>query len=269
MPERKPFTNIYDLEYFTGSTTFLYIGDVLIDEVVSLQYSIQQAKQPIFGYASQLFDTVAAGQVYVQGSFAINYKEQGYLWAVLRRYFKISEAASKLSFLKDRNNRRLSSSEKARKRRDESLLLGKGNPASPVVGSNGTQVSRASIERIVRGDATRSERYSFYEELAGYATFDVDSPKDKVFEDIVEVFEDQVWLPSVTNDDLNTQLRRTDDNLFDGFDMYIVFGDYSNPRANHSVAKITGVHLITRGTAVSLDTSPVMEEYSFIARSVV
>jgi hypothetical protein len=129
-------------------------------------------------------------------------------------------------------------------------------------------VSRASIERIVQGDVTKQDRYDFYQDLAGYATFDVNSPKDKIFEDIVEAFEDEVWKTG-DNEDLLKQIRRTDDNIFDDFDIYVAMGNYSVPGANHTVQKLVGVRLTSQGKGIEIGGAPIQESYEFIARTVV
>src|SRR3990167_10850494 len=85
---------IYDLDYYSGSQCSLYIGDVYIDEAVGMSFTVSQNKQPIYGYASQLFDAVSYGNVIVQGSFAVNFKESGYLWLVLHRYKRFENATN-------------------------------------------------------------------------------------------------------------------------------------------------------------------------------
>jgi len=262
---KSPVTNIYDLDYFSGSQMFMYIGDVWVDEVTSLQYATQQQKTPLYGYASQLFETVAAGPVIVQGSFTINYKEQGYLWAVLRRFKHITEAGAGISVGEGKKSAR---DLKKQKRRDANLFENRlgGGSGQPVTKPNTKTISRATIEDITGGQATRQSRYQFYQQLAGYATVDVGSARDKTFEDIAEAFEDQVWTRS--SDQLNSQIRRTDDNKFDNFDMYVVFGNYANPGANHTVQKIIGVHLTSQGKMINIDGMPVQEQYTFIARTV-
>jgi hypothetical protein len=260
------FNRVYDLDYFDDSDVFLYIGDVWVDEVTSIQWVTTQQKTPLYGYASQLFDDTAAGHVLVQGSFTINFKEQGYLWAVLRRWFNMGPGAPEFAVkgLTDPVDRK-----KAKK-----LVSGKrtsgagGRGGRPVVGSNGSIIERRSIERVAQGDATRKERYEFYQNLSGYSTFDVNSPKDKVFEDIVEAFEDEIWRYA-DNTELLNQVRRCDDNVFDGFDIYMVFGDYGNKKANHTTQKIVGVRLISQGKSVSIGGGNVQEEYQFIARTTV
>jgi len=256
-------TEIYDLDYYSGSQMFLYVGDVWVDEITSLQYQTSQQKMPLYGYASQLFDDTTTGQVLVQGNFSINYKEQGYLWAVLRRYKHMIESRTGIATL----------DKKKQDKRDDALLSNwqdnKGGwQDRPKYGSGGKLISRAGIERLVQGEATTGERYKFYTDFAGYSTFNVKSPKDKMFENIVEIFEDQIWDKSINNQGLNSQVRRTDDNKFDNFDMYVVFGNYANAAANHTVQKIIGVRLTSQGKRIIINGEPIQEEYSFIARSV-
>jgi hypothetical protein len=117
------------------------------------------------------------------------------------------------------------------------------------------------------GRATKSQKTKFYQDLAGFSTFDINSPRDRKFEDIVEAFEDQVWTVH-DNGRLNAQTRRTDDNQFDNFDMYVVFGNYASPGANHTVQKIIDVRLTTQSKVVEITGEPIQEQYSFIARTV-
>ena len=255
-----PFTRIWDLEYYTSNQAFIYIGDVWVDEITSFSYNLIQNKTPVWGYASQLFDGCSAGHVLVQGQFTINFKEAGYLWAILRRWHNIDNEFLSVRTGKDPLKKNLS----------RALMRGKRdlNDDRPIIGSNGTKVQRGSIERVVQGDVPRGELYDFYNSLAGYATSDVDSPKDKAFEDIAEAFEDEIWKTS-DNNDLIQQLRRADDNMFDGFDVYGVFGNYANPKANHTTSKIVGVRITSQGKAVEMNDMPIQEQYTFIARTVV
>ena len=267
---KTPYTNIYDSDYFDGPKMFLYIGDVWVDEITSLEYVTRQAKMPIYGYASHLFDDVTPGRVMVEGRFTINYKEQGYLWAVLRRYFEIYESkaygSSENSQASNDRDRALMEKHNDFQRLENGKIIPGAGTQSPLVGSNGTRISRANIERLISGEAGRTERYDFYNQVGGFATVSNKNAKDRIFEDIVQVFEDQVWTHS-QNNTLDSQIRRTDHNRFDGFDMYVVFGDYSNPGANHTVQKIMGVRLLSQSKMIQIDGSPIQEEYTFIAKS--
>ncbi|AOQ24713.1 hypothetical protein MTAT_20580 [Moorella thermoacetica] len=66
-------------EYFTGADINIYFQGVFIDEVTSLEFQLTQNFKPIYGYNSYVYDTLAAGQRIIQGSFTINFKETNYL----------------------------------------------------------------------------------------------------------------------------------------------------------------------------------------------
>jgi len=72
-------------EYFTGADVRIYFGDIWVDEITNLQFTLQEQVAPIFGYASYTWDKVARGNRYIQGSFNINFKESYYLHSVLNR----------------------------------------------------------------------------------------------------------------------------------------------------------------------------------------
>jgi hypothetical protein len=72
-------------EYFSGADVRIYFGDIWVDEITSLQFTLQEQVAPIFGYASFTWDKVARGSRYVQGSFTINFKESYYLHSVMER----------------------------------------------------------------------------------------------------------------------------------------------------------------------------------------
>jgi hypothetical protein len=69
----------YTPEYFAGADVSIYLGDQFLDEVVSLSFTMQQATQPIFSYASYTYDMLAVGARQIQGSFAINFRDPFYL----------------------------------------------------------------------------------------------------------------------------------------------------------------------------------------------
>lgn len=266
---------IYDLDYFTSSQCALYIGDVFVDEVVNISYSVQQSKTPIYGYASQLFDTVAPGQVIVQGQFTINFKEAGYLWLVLQRYKRfettLDNTLNKLISPKLKNQFGSQSTldvAKAQNGGGSTLLGGTNNPFARIKknGKNDDFISRASIERLVSGAATKDERFQFYQSLAGYATVDNPNAQDTAFENIVEAFEDQVFQDNIK--DIDQMTRRVDDNFFDNFDMFVLYGDYTKPGANHTVRRIRNAYLLSTGQQVGDNEGNILESYQFLARNI-
>lgn len=73
-------------EYFSGSQASVFIGDIWVDEITDLQYSVAANATPIYGYGATFFSHVAQGRVLVQGNFTINFREPNYLFMVLERY---------------------------------------------------------------------------------------------------------------------------------------------------------------------------------------
>lgn len=69
-------------EYFSGCDVSIYFGDVLVDEIVALQFSMVENVAPIYGYASYTYDAVARGTRIIQGSFRIAFKEDYYIHAI-------------------------------------------------------------------------------------------------------------------------------------------------------------------------------------------
>ena len=89
-------TQRYKEDYFTGADVKLYFSDILIDEVTGIQFSMQENVQPVYGYASYVWDKVVRGNRMVQGSFSINFKENYYLLGVLEKLnAKVARAEDK------------------------------------------------------------------------------------------------------------------------------------------------------------------------------
>jgi len=71
--------SVFKNEFFSGCDVGIYFGDLYIDEVINLEFSLQETKMPIYGYASYTFDAIAHGARIIQGNFSIVFKESGYL----------------------------------------------------------------------------------------------------------------------------------------------------------------------------------------------
>jgi len=71
-------------DHYSGSQITIWFGDILIDDINSIQWTRQQNKRPIYGYASQQFDAVAKGTVIIQGNFVVNFRQAGYVSLVMQ-----------------------------------------------------------------------------------------------------------------------------------------------------------------------------------------
>jgi len=73
-------------QYYSGSETSIFIGDIWVDDITSIDYNVQNTKTPIYGYGSQHFDFIPKGAILVAGALTINLREPNYLWLILDRY---------------------------------------------------------------------------------------------------------------------------------------------------------------------------------------
>jgi hypothetical protein len=250
---------IYSVDYFSGAQTAIYIGDVLVDEVTSIYWTVQQNRVPIYGYSDQLFRTMAKGQVLIQGTFTINFKEAGYLWLILERYRR--------------------------------LISGKSSKLSPFLDSK--SVTQENIEKIINGEITTAERTRLAEvlgeaeaqklfdggsltevsdrqqtaaSLQGFSSVTRATGGIGEAENMLEVFEDMIW--GRPEEDLELQDRRADDPDLNPFDIYIAYGDFAGDnRVNHTIQKLTDVYIVGSAKQIEITGMPIQEQYTFIARN--
>jgi hypothetical protein len=97
--EYRRFSN----EYFTGADIRIYFGDIWVDEITNLQFTLQEQVAPIYGYASYTWDKVARGTRFIQGSFSINFTESYYLHSVMNRLSSKMRNASDDTPMFDKN----------------------------------------------------------------------------------------------------------------------------------------------------------------------
>ena len=76
----------YREEYFSGCDVVILIGDIYVDDIITMQYTLTNNKSPIYGYMSEIFDAVAKGTRIVQGQFSIAFRETDYLAKILENY---------------------------------------------------------------------------------------------------------------------------------------------------------------------------------------
>jgi hypothetical protein len=241
----------WDKEYFNGSTSSIYFGDIWIDEVSMFQVEVVHTKTPVYGYASNFFDAIIDGPVLVRGSFAINYKETGYLYMALEAY--------------------------------QSRIKGKANSYGPYDGNEKkNQIKRANLESMINNsniygpvskqppDGWEYEQYKQITNFASYAQAN-DRGLDK-FENLAEEFEDVFWKQSKRfggPNSINESSRNSLGIERDGFDIYVINGDYNNPIANHTTRKIHNVNLVSSSMVIDSSGRPIQEVYGFLAKNLI
>jgi hypothetical protein len=75
--------------YFTTAQARMYVGNLFVDELHTIQFALQGNRIPIYGYASRDFDAVGQGKALVQGQIYINFVSEGYLYTILKEFKKL------------------------------------------------------------------------------------------------------------------------------------------------------------------------------------
>ena len=115
--------------YFMANDARMYIGNVFIDELDSVQFVLQDNKILVYPYMGRFFAAIGQGRSLVQGQIAINFISEGYLYAVLDNY---QAAATPANPQQDELNQ---------------LVAAQSNPGQTVLGAS-TPTSSAVQTRI-------------------------------------------------------------------------------------------------------------------------
>lgn len=75
----------YSYDYYSGANIGIWFRDLLVTDIVGIEFSLLQTKKPVWGYASQLYDGVAGGVVQVSGVLYMNFTRSQFLPALIER----------------------------------------------------------------------------------------------------------------------------------------------------------------------------------------
>jgi hypothetical protein len=230
---------INKFDHYSGSQIGIWFGNIYLDDISSIQWTRQQSKKPLYGYASQNFDAVAKGTVLVSGSFIINFRQSGYLTAVIRNIQKI------YGNIEDKARW-----DSVRKVIQSHLRNGTFGPSS--VKNTGAE----TLQQII--DIGNSPDFL---SLA------------KQYEDII--WEGGVPGDSGMGD-LNRALPpdvAQHFGLTNGFNILVTYGNNSTNQpvtmtdyTQSTTKSINGVHLLGESQMIQVGGQPVQEQYDFIAR---
>lgn len=227
----------YEGDYYSGCDARIFIGDLWVDDIITLQWTRSNAKNPRYSYSDPYFKAVSQGNVLIEGSFAIAFKETGYLPIVLERATRLG-------------------------------LIGgttKDKHSTPIVG------------HYTRGDDVKSPvlEYRTVEKVLSDVANNRGSTDD--FEAICETLEDRIWgtsgtkpIPKPDEYDIRSRsVRGGVEYTFPGkgFDIVIVYGDYSVGYSNHTIKAINDVHINGSSQTIVVNGEPVAEMYNFFART--
>ncbi len=269
----------YEYDYFSGSQVLVYFEDVLVDDCVRIAWSVQQNRQPIYGYASQYFNALADGNIIGAGSFWIAFKEAAYIPIILRHIASRRDVEDPLfasPAATPRNGARHHSGLL------ESAQEWQGGTQEGGARQAGT-VTRADVQRLMEAEARDPENADIAQLLRGYS-INISAMSDREFENAAEVFEDAIWYGGNSRrsgrsdamsgnyaggeieDERAIAIRRADQ--FPPFDILVTFGDMNTPAANHTVVRLVDTVITnTQFGPVEPSGEPLYVQFDFICRN--
>lgn len=228
-------SNTATTQYYSGSDVRVYFGDTWVDEIVEVNFSLQEQLAPIYGYGSYTFDAAARGNRIVVGEFVVNFKEVGYLHTVLDWLSSEMKNSNEWFSLSEFNMNRTDS---------KGTVIGKNYnlPAERVI--KNFNVLSEQLEASIWGSKSSGKKL---------ATFTNERTKDSYFYG--------------TRNNENNQLMRDH-----GFNVLITYGGAcEGGRTSDSyrtAQSIVGVQLTGLSQRVDPSGNPVQEVYSFIAKDI-
>jgi hypothetical protein len=269
----------YEYDYFTGSQVLVYAEDVLIDDCIRVAWATTQNRQPIYGYASQYYNALADGVIFVSGSFWISFKEAAYVPIILRHV--AARKSEEDPFFASPAMRPHSGSSHFSSLAQSAHDYG-GSTQEGGARRSGI-VTRADIQRLMETEARNPDDAEVQRRLHRYAV-NISAMSDRQFEDMAEMFEDAIWYggnsnrggradtmsPNFTGGEIEDErflaIRRADQ--FPPFDLLVTFGDMNQNAANHTVVRLMDVTIVgTQFGPIESSGEPIYVEFQFIGRN--
>ena len=66
----------YSYRYFSGANVTVELGEDDLYECAGISFMVNESNQPVYGYASTLYDGVIPGRRVIQGSFVVNFASE-------------------------------------------------------------------------------------------------------------------------------------------------------------------------------------------------
>lgn len=272
----------YPYDYFTGTDCKIFFGDIWVDDILAIQYNLSQSKSPIYGYASQTFDAIAKGQIIVQGTLSIQFKETGYL-NVIQATLE-SQRANASEIIKAKIDQYKTANDVKNLKYIPGITSISDDPLGNI---NEIVYSANGSPQIIRQQQTIEQILT--SKKAGAALSKTLNLKNSTrdFEDFAEILEDSIWGDSNgrsikldyklkrpdefdynTNGGITTSKSSNGTNYSDTLNIMLTFGDINDFRAEHTIVILNDVHFTGSSMVVTPEGNPVAEEYSFIARNI-
>ena len=77
--------------YYSSIDANIYIGNTYVDEIVGIEFNVQQMAHQLYGYNSYVYDVVVQGVRMVGGRFALNMTKPNFLFDIMETAKKSSD----------------------------------------------------------------------------------------------------------------------------------------------------------------------------------
>lgn len=291
------------IDVYNSSNISVYINDFFLIDATQIGYQFQYDKKPIYSYNSEQYDKVAKGNVLVQGTLGVIFSETAY-FEIMRQ--EIVKSFANLSY-EEIQKRRADSGDildnviYGQPVRSEYTKQVKATVSSEnynnTIYPDKVQILSNKDPKTGQVLISPSVRYkTLYDYMGGR------NDGYSNFEDVAERLEDQVWgmkhgmhERGTLRDDVNAGYAVWDNNykrIRNAMEMdyelirsgnqylssvmshernpltlYIIFGDYNAPPAEHTVEAINDIHFTSKQIAVNNDGVPTMALYSFFGNT--
>ena len=157
--------------YYSSIDANIYIGNTYVDEIVGIEFNVQQLSQQLYGYNSYTYDDIAQGARMISGKFMLNMTKPNFLFDIL----ETAKKSSDIFFVKSdgkietQKNLNISSSSETKVYGDEykamwdvafdiDIVLGSSNPVHYILA--GVVLTHGSVQIGGSGENVK-EMYTF------------------------------------------------------------------------------------------------------------
>lgn len=250
--------NEFNSSYYSGLDVSVYFGNIFLDECIQLQYSEMEQVRPIFGYADYTFRHVSHGARIVQGSFAINFKDAGYMLKLLEYLDdpdRVNDVIEHIAAQQIQNSSKMGDI--------PSKQIYQSTSENP---NNGWPVTRVALSRDLS--------------LEDIVNNDGASDPD-IYRRIMDNLKRQHWgeaavapgTPNISSADQSAKYQVTPGVISVGFDIIIKYGQpedsYGGKPGWGTLETIKDCHITGFQKTIDDSGRNVIENYNFIARTVI
>lgn len=248
-------------KYFASNQSLIFIGPYLLDEALACSYKLEQRKVPIYGYASQYYDAVAAGKIIVTGTISINYVDSNYLYLAMIESLRKGSSTSYQSV----NNAIKASNRISGKIAD---LLGDISSDGVFERNKVNSNSMKKVAQMIATDPIAGEQVIKLLRKKYWENSSVNKPDDEFIRNI-----SQNSIEGLNGGALDFD-QVIDESLFarpDSLPPINITVSHGNPfqRDNNTYRVIREVNIISFEQHMSPTGQPQSETYHFIARSII